>query len=556
MELTIDQAIEKAIEAHKSGQLHEADKLYTAILKVESKHPDINHNMGVLAVAFGKVEEALPFFKTALEVNSNKAQFWLSYINTLIKLDRLLESKTLLNQAKAKGITGEGFDKLEQSLNIIQQRKVNITKPREPSENQIQSLINLYGSGQLQQALTKSHQMLKNFPNSANIYNIAGVCNLGLLQIDAAIESFTLAIEIKPNFFDPHYNMGLALKKNGNLDTAIESYKEAIKIKSNSYETYFNMGLALTEKGDLEAAISSYKLSLNLRPSSADSYLNLGNVQFTKGEIKAAIFSYEQAVKFKPNNAVAHYNMGRALKGIGNLDAAKESFKQAIKIRPNYPDAKHLLASLEGKTTASPPRVYVERLFDQYAARFDNSLVNKLCYNVPKIIRELIIKKNKGSSLGSILDLGCGTGLIGVELKQFCQNIEGIDLSKLMLRQAEKKTVYGKLTHIDITDYLSTAELSFDYFISADVFIYMGELSDVFDLIRNRNRTQGKLIFSTEHTEKRGFSLEKSGRYSHSKKYIEYLCEKFNYRLSYFKKIELRKEQNKIISGALYMLDF
>ena len=70
MELTLDQALQKAVEAHKVGQVQEAERLYTAILQAQPKHPDANHNMGVIAVSVGKVQEALPFFKTALEANS------------------------------------------------------------------------------------------------------------------------------------------------------------------------------------------------------------------------------------------------------------------------------------------------------------------------------------------------------------------------------------------------------------------------------------------------------------------------------------------------------
>ena len=74
MELTLEQALQKGIEAHKAGKVLEADRYYTAILKANSKHPDANHNMGVLAVGVGKVEVALPFFKKALEANP-KAQW-------------------------------------------------------------------------------------------------------------------------------------------------------------------------------------------------------------------------------------------------------------------------------------------------------------------------------------------------------------------------------------------------------------------------------------------------------------------------------------------------
>ena len=118
MELTLDQALQKGVEAHRAGNAQEADRYYTAILKANPKHPDANHNMGVLAVGIGKVQEALPFFKAALEANPNLDQFWLSYIDALTKLDRMDEAKAVFDQAKSKGATGDGFDQLEEKFNI------------------------------------------------------------------------------------------------------------------------------------------------------------------------------------------------------------------------------------------------------------------------------------------------------------------------------------------------------------------------------------------------------------------------------------------------------
>ena len=70
MELTIDKALEQGIMAHRSGEVQEADRYYTAVLKAQPNHPDANHNMGVLAVGIGQTEKALPFFKKALEAVS------------------------------------------------------------------------------------------------------------------------------------------------------------------------------------------------------------------------------------------------------------------------------------------------------------------------------------------------------------------------------------------------------------------------------------------------------------------------------------------------------
>ena len=150
-ELTIDQALQQGIEAHKAGQGQEADRLYTAILKAQPKHPDANHNMGVLAVGVGKVEQALPFFKTALEENPATTQFWLSYIDTLIKLEQLANAKAVLDQAKSKGAKGDGFDKLEQRLKEAGEKSLQakqIASEPQPTQDQLQSLINLYSQGQ------------------------------------------------------------------------------------------------------------------------------------------------------------------------------------------------------------------------------------------------------------------------------------------------------------------------------------------------------------------------------------------------------------------------
>ena len=166
MELTLDEALQKAIEAHKAGQIQEADRLYTAIIQAQPKHPDANHNMGVLAVGVGKIQDSLPFFKTALEANPSIGQYWLSYIDALIKLERIADVKTVLAEAKENGVKGEVFDQLEQRLNAPSEVSTD------PPKDQLQPLINLYQQGQLQQALDSAEQLLLQFPNSLTLYNI------------------------------------------------------------------------------------------------------------------------------------------------------------------------------------------------------------------------------------------------------------------------------------------------------------------------------------------------------------------------------------------------
>ena len=151
MELTLTEAFQKAVEAHRTGEVHEADRYYTAILKAQPKHPDANHNMGVLAVEVGKINEGLPFFKTALDVSPNRLQFWLSYIRALLKLDRIDDARTVFEQAKRSGANGNAFDDLGKRLDEWgSSTDVRSSSIQEPSQGQLKSIINFYSHGQYQ----------------------------------------------------------------------------------------------------------------------------------------------------------------------------------------------------------------------------------------------------------------------------------------------------------------------------------------------------------------------------------------------------------------------
>ena len=107
MELTIEQALQQGVAAHKEGKLQEAERLYRAILQSQPLHPDANHNLGVLAVSVNKADAALPLFKTALEANPKIEQFWLSYIDALIKEKQFDNAKAVLEQAKKQGVDAD-----------------------------------------------------------------------------------------------------------------------------------------------------------------------------------------------------------------------------------------------------------------------------------------------------------------------------------------------------------------------------------------------------------------------------------------------------------------
>ena len=126
MELTIEQALQQGVAAHKEGKLQDAERLYRAILESQPKHADANHNLGVIAVSVDKADVALPLFKTALEANPKIEQFWLSYIDALIKEQHFENAKQVCKQAKVQGVAEEKLSVLKTQLKPTAQ--VNETK--------------------------------------------------------------------------------------------------------------------------------------------------------------------------------------------------------------------------------------------------------------------------------------------------------------------------------------------------------------------------------------------------------------------------------------------
>ena len=128
-------------------------------------------------------------------------------------------------------------------------------------------------------------------------------------KIEEAEKSYKKAIELKPDFFEAHNNLGATQQNLGRLDEAEKSYKKAIELKPDYAEAHNNLGNTLNYKGDLVAAIDSYKQAIKIKPDYAEAYNNIGIALNLKGDTEAAIDSYKQIIKIKPDYAVAYRSL-------------------------------------------------------------------------------------------------------------------------------------------------------------------------------------------------------------------------------------------------------
>ena len=458
----------------------------------------------------------------------------------------------------------------------------------ESLQTQINSVISLYSNGQIQEALDSVEMLTKDYPNEPLLYNISGVCykaigqlgvaveyfekalaikpdytevnyNLGLThqelgQLDAAVESYKKALAVNPNYAEAHNNLGVTLKELGQLDSAVECYEKAITTQPDYAEAHNNLGLAFYELDQVDAAVESYKKALAIKPDYAEVNYNLGNALNDLGQLDDAVKSYEKALAIKPDYAEAHNNLGNVLKDLGQLDDAVKSYERALAIKPDYLVPQHMINALTGNTSTEPPKEYVKNLFDDYAEGFDDSLIKQLGYKLPFLMKELILKLDPlRNKFEKVIDLGCGTGLTGIELRDISNNLTGIDISSNMVAKTRELDVYDHLIEGDVVDILSSSKEKYDLFIALDVFIYIGELTKMFKTVRQCCNKNALFIFSIEAQEEDGYSLLKSARYSHSESYIlKTASVAFN--VIYSQEVNLRKEKEGWIKGKIFIM--
>ena len=384
---------------------------------------------------------------------------------------------------------------------------------------EIDNLIKLFSQGRMQEVIDKILVLDINYPNIPFLFNILGACHKNLGNLALATKFFEHAISLKPDYAEGHYNLGVTLKQDGQLITAVESYKKAIA----------------------------------LLPDYADAHNNLGTTLSALGQKDDAIKCYEQVIAINPNYAEAHFNLGGILRELGKLEAAIKSLETALIINPNYDEAKHFLNGLIGYTSKAPPKKYVEKLFNGFAEKFNDTLLNKLEYNLPFLVNEIILNLSAEREIfDKVIDLGCGTGISGKGLKAFSSNLTGIDLSEKMIAKAKELNIYDSLIVGDIVEILNSSKDKYDLLIALDVLIYIGEVKALFKAVRSRCNINAFFIFSVETKIGDGYSLLKTARYSHSESYIlNSASEDFN--LIESQEVKLRKENEGWILGKIYI---
>ena len=347
MELTIEQALQQGIAAHKEGKLQDAERLYRSILQSQPGHPDANHNLGVLAVSVNKTDTALPLFKSALEANPKIEQFWLSYIDALIKEKQFDNAKQVIRQAKTEGVGRDRLNSLESQLTLINKRET--AGSLSPSQEQLSNLLEYYENGHLDDAEKLAVSFTQEFPKHQFAWKVLGAVLGATGRTSEAVDANQTAVALSPGDAGAHSNLGNMLRELGRLDEAEAICAQAIALKPDLAEAHNNLGGTLQELGRLDEAEASFTQAIAVKPDYAEAHSNLGITLQELGRLDEAEASYNQAIALKPSYAEARFNLGITLQELGRLDEAEASLKQAIALKPNYAEAHYSLGITLGE---------------------------------------------------------------------------------------------------------------------------------------------------------------------------------------------------------------
>ncbi|TAN72602.1 MAG: tetratricopeptide repeat protein [Gallionella sp.] len=372
-------------------------------------------------------------------------------------------------------------------------------------------------------------------------------------RFSAAEKIYRKIIREDPRHLDGHYLLGSLLAERGELKPAEKHLKIAAELLPSSPYIWNNLGNIRLLAGDDEGALSAWSNALKFKPDLAEAWCNTGLVYMRHENFDEAENCMRKAVASK-NLAQAWYALANLAEKRGNTEEAVLICRKVLGFQPGYHSAAFMLSRLEGRPMACPPRQTIKNLFDNHAKRFESHLTGKLAYSIPDSIDEIIRSHAGIQRFDRAVDLGCGTGLMGLRLAERVDELVGVDLSPRMLDEAKEKNIYKRLAESDLTEFLDAEKKPFDLFLAADVMVYMGELENLFAAAFNRASENAIFAFSTEKSDGSGWELRNTGRYAHADAFVRQSAENAGWSVLACENVVVRLESGSPVEGNIFLM--
>ncbi|MBT3593528.1 MAG: tetratricopeptide repeat protein [Hellea sp.] len=373
MELTIEQALQQGVAAHKEGKLQDAARLYRAILQSQPLHPDANHNLGVFAISVNKAEAAVPLFKTALEANPKIEQFWLSYIDALIKTEKVDDARRVLADAQQAGVTAAKLRIFEEQLEFelspsIQIPQQEISNPLHSHQGELSAAIELREIGRYKEAQEWLRNVIDHDSRNTEALSLLSQVLLLDKKEAEAEKALTAAASINSELPSVYRNQARLLLKQSKKAEALEKaqwgcrqspedsesllvlaaclganqrdlealpiIENILKAESNYAEAYANRALIKLRAKDTTGAIEDAEMTVSLKPHLTQMWQLLSSLLYQANNLSDAIEALRSAHKNEPKNTALMIQLGEFLRQDNKASEAINILEQATELAP------------------------------------------------------------------------------------------------------------------------------------------------------------------------------------------------------------------------------
>lgn len=583
--MSYDILFQQALIAHQQGRFDEAEQLYRQILETAPEHPDVLNMLGLVAQAKGVHSQAINLFYQAIQKAPQHAPFYFNIALSLEAegknieaLDMFLKALEIapdtkeihhqmgllyhkldrINEARQSFLKAIELDsdyseaKTNLAMTYLPQDKekavkfledISVQYPKEALSRYFLSSI-YYENHQYEQSLVNAKAAETLVPLSDEVQVILGLLALQTQKTDDAEVYFEAALRINPRNVQAMINLANLQTNRQDFKSAEIYYKKAIELADKNLDARVNYANMLYNANRLSEALEEYRQAVILNPQSAESSNNIGIILKDLKEYEEALGLFFNAYHLNPEIEAFSVNIAETLVLLfrKNKELATKIAENWVKGSPENVFARHVDASFKGESLEDT-KVYCQKLFDNFADNYE-LVLKRVAYSLPSRIRDLA-----GNVKGTIIDLGCGSGLVGQALKTAENQIIGVDLSKNMLDLAKKKKVYQKLVKGDIVAYMQSRPIA-DLVVAADVFGYMGDLSPIVKALESY-----KIIFSIETLKEADklYQITDSGRFRHNPLYVEKLLAQNGFKSIQQTNIILRQENGHDVEGIIFI---
>jgi Flp pilus assembly protein TadD len=167
----------------------------------------------------------------------------------------------------------------------------------------------------------------------------------------SAMADLQSAMALEPENPQGWYQAGLLLAQMADFRGAEAAFRRTLQLKPEFAQAHYGLGLTLIanpqSKLDWPGAIAEFRETLKYQPSYAEAHNLLGAGLTAEGELEAAVVELQQAVRLKPSLPEAHFNLGIALEKSDRLEEAAKEYQAAVTAKGSYPEATVALAKLD-----------------------------------------------------------------------------------------------------------------------------------------------------------------------------------------------------------------